>query len=151
MTPLETDDFLTAVRAALLADVAECLDANTVLWLLGDADPDESIKANAARCQGVSLLIYDQGGTSQQDEDVILSTAAVELYVSPMKHGRKVDANRRTPAAIRNDIMQKLHRSPTLRNLSPNYDCRVRGYQALSDPEFVAYRITISHSIFLQD
>jgi len=150
MSQLETDAFLTAVRDQLITDVAECEAVNTVVWLLGDNDPDEMIKAAVAKAAGVSVLIYDLGGDAD-DEDMIRAKAVVELYVSPTKTFRKTQQNARTAGAIRNDIMRTLHRSSALRNTSPNYDCRVLSYQPLADPEYVAFRITITHSIYLID
>ncbi len=145
---LEADDFLTAGRDQLVAGVAECETVNTVVWLLGDNDPDELIKAAVAKAAGVSVLIYDLGGDTE-DEDMIRAKAAVELYVDPGKTFRKTQQNGRTAGAIRNDIMRTLHRSAALRNTSPNYDCRVISYQPLADDTYIAFRITLSHSIYL--
>lgn len=151
-TSIETDTFLDAVKTALLAceDLPELSAAAVAVWHHGDTDPDDEIKDATAKSKGVAALIYDLGGDAAGDDaDVITATAAVELYVSAPKHSRKVDATRRHGGEIRDSIMRCLHRHADLRNTAAFFDCRVTGYTPLADPEFTAWRITLTRSIYL--
>lgn len=151
MASLETDAFLIAVRAALLAEteaLPELAENNVSVWHHGANDPDEDIRNSIARGQGVAALIYDLGGDETgPDTDIITALAAVELYVSPTK--RRASAGHRLGGEIRDAIMRSLHRHSTLRNTAAFFDTRVRGYEPLADPEFTAWRITLSRSIYL--
>lgn len=152
-TNLDTDDFLVAVRQALLDATAlpELVDANVVEWHHGESDPDEDIKAAAAKCGGVSVLIYDEGGDEDEpDSDLITAQAQVELYVDTTKRNRRKTPALRLGGAIRDDIMRTLHRHPALRNTAAFADTRTRGYRVLADPEYAAWRITLTRKIYLQ-
>lgn len=151
MTSLETDAFLTAVRSALLAATAcpELTEANVRTWHHGDTDPAEDIEAAAAKCGGVAVLIYDLGGNETgQEADVIRAEAAVELYVAAARRPRR-QPGIRLGGEIRDSIMRSLHRHADLRNTAAFFDTRVSGYAPLADPEFAAWRITLSRSIYL--
>lgn len=150
LTSLETDSFLDAVKTALLAsaDLPELATANVAVWHHGDGDPDEAVREGIAKAGGVAVLVYDLGGTADS-EDTIRADAAVELYISPGKRSRKVDAARRLGGEIRDSIMRCLHRHTDLRNTAAFFDCKVSGYVPLADPEFVAWRITLSRNIYL--
>lgn len=152
---LETDAFLNALRAILIAPgtgVAElAADEAVVVWHSGESDPDEDIKNGMAKTKGVSALIYDLGGEAGEDQDTITASAAVELFVDTSKRNRRKTPALRLGSQIRNEIMRKLHRAAALRNTAAFFDCRVRGYQPLADPDYTAWRITVSHTIYLDD
>jgi len=147
-----TDSFLDAVKTALLAsdDLAELSAGAVAVWHHGESDPDESIQDAISKCKGVACLIYDLGGTAAGgDADVLTAEAAVELYVSTPKRSRKVTPSLRLGGEIRDSIMRCLHRHPDLRNTAAYFDTRVQGYAPLADPEFTAWRITLTRSIYL--
>lgn len=149
MASLETDDFLIAVKAALIAsdDLGELTTDNVTVWHHGENDPNEDIQAGARKCKGVSALVYDLGGSeADADADAITADAVVELYVMTQK---RRGASDRKGGEIRDSIMRCLHRHTTLRNNAAYFDTRVRGYEPLADPEFTAWRIFLSRSIYL--
>ena len=148
---LQTDEFLEAVGAVLIAaaGVPELIAKNVIVWQHGTTDPDEDIAASIGKTGGVSVLIYDLGGDAT--DDVLTSEAAVELYVATTKRNRRADPTLRVGSQIRNSIMRALHRNAELQNLAPYFDCRVIGYTPLDDGEFSAWRITITHTIYLAD
>lgn len=149
MSSLETDAFLIAVSDALIAaaDLDELSAANITVWHHGENEPDEFIQASSRKSKGVSVIVYDLGGTAPDAEaDTIVAEAVVELYVMTQK---RRDAADRKGGAIRDSIMRALHRNSTLRNNAAYHDTRVRGYEPLADPEFTAWRIYLSRSIYL--
>lgn len=151
-TSLETDAFLTAVRA-LLTDgaIPELTAAGVVEYHHGETDPDEDIKAACAKCNGVSALVYDEGGDETgEDSDMIEALAYVELFVDTTKRNRRKTPSLRRGGEIRDAIMRHLHRHPSLRNTAAWADARTRGYRTLADPDFAAWRITLSRKIYLQ-
>jgi hypothetical protein len=151
MSSLETDAFLIAVRDILTDGTIEELSADNVSqWHHGVTDPDEDIRAAVAKCNGVAVLIYDLGGSETgEGSDMIDAEAAVELYVATPKRNRRKNPNLRLGGEIRDAILRLLHRHASLRNTAAFADCRVKSYQALDDPEFAAWRITLSRKIYL--
>lgn len=147
-TSLETDDFLTAVRSVLIAGTIPELEAkNVVEWHHGDTDPLEDTGKGNALVKGVAVIIYDNGGDEDSaDADMISAEASVELFVDTTK--RRGSGNRKG-GQIRDAIMRLLHRHSTLRNTAAFADCRVSGYQTISDPDFAAWRITLTRRIYL--
>jgi hypothetical protein len=151
-THLDTDDFLVAVRTILIGSelLPELEDANVVQWHHGETDPDEDIKTAIAKCGGVSVLIYDEGGDEDSpDADLIEAVAYVELYVDTTKRNRRKNTSLRLGGQIRDEIMRLLHRHADLRNTAAFADTRCRGYRTLADPEFAAWRITLTRKIYL--
>lgn len=150
-TSLETDGFLTAVRDLLISGViAELTETNVVEWHHGVTDPDEDIKGAVAKCDGVAVLIYDRGGDeSGEDADLIQAEAVVELFVDTTKRNRRKTPALRRGGEIRDAMMRLMHRHPTLRNTAAYADSRVKGYQVIEDPEFAAWRITLTRKIYL--
>lgn len=148
---LETDEFLDAIRGVLIAGVDELTADGVAVWHHGETDPDDDVKSGIAKCKGVSVLIYDLGGDAGADEDVLKSTAAVELYIDPTKRNRRTHSELRLGSQIRNAIMRLLHRNRALRNQSASFDCRCRSYTPLVDPDYVAWKITVSHTIYLEE
>lgn len=150
---LETDEFLDALRDTLLAPgtgIPELTDKAVSVWHAGESDPDDDVKSGIAKTKGVAVLIYDLGGDADKDEDFIKATAAVELFIDASKRNRRVNPELRLGSQIRNSIMRLLHRNADLRNTAAYFDCRVSGYTPLTDPEFVAWRITVSHTLYLE-
>lgn len=151
---MNVDAFLDAVKALLIHEengVSELRDLNTVVWHHGSTDPDEDIKNGIAKCDGVMVLIYDLGGENDNaDEPIIAAECAVELYVDPTKRNRRKTPALRLAGEIRDDIMVTLHRAAALNDSAHCHgDVLVKSYKPLADPDFTAYRITLSRSIFL--
>lgn len=152
MASLETDSFLTAVRTVLLdaASLPELTLANMVVWHHGETDAAEDISSASAKCGGVAVIIYDLGGNeTSPTSDILQADAVVELYIQTSKRPRS-RAGVRLGGEIRDSIMRALHRAAPLRNTAAFFDSRVTGYQPLADPEFTAWRITLSRSIYLE-
>lgn len=155
---LETDVFLTALKAVLLAAETSALKAlpeatadNVILWHHGVTDPADDIAAGIAKCKGVSFLIYDLGGDEvDKDSDALTTTVIIELYVDTTKRNRTTHPELRLGGQIRDAVMRKVHRHPDLRNKPAFFDTRVRGYVPLADDEVTAWRISISRTFFLQ-
>jgi hypothetical protein len=148
---LETDDFLDGIRTVLLAGIPELSDEKSVVvWHSGESDPDEDVKAGMMKTKGVSVLIYDTGGDTEGDDDTVGARVNVELYVDTTKRNRRKNPDLRYGSQIRTSIMRLLHRNRSLRNVAVYFDCRVKGYEVLSDPEFAAWRITLAHNIYLE-
>lgn len=153
----QPDDFLDAL-ASLLADeddgVAEFTADNIVVWHHGEADPDEDIQRGMKKCRAVSLLIHDLGGETDPQapsNPVISHEVALDLYVDPTKRNRRADSTLRLAGAIRDDIMRKVYRAHSLRGTQHSFfDTRVLRWSPLDDPDYVAYRITVSRPISLE-
>ena len=147
---IETDPFLDALKDLLISseDIPELVEGNVAVWHHGVTDPDEDIANSITKFGGISVLVYDLGG-NVADEDIIGAAAAIEFFVDTTKRNRRANTALRLGGEIRDAIMRLVHRNITLRNLSPNFDCRVTGYSPLADAEFAAWRITVSHSIYL--
>lgn len=151
---LETNEFLEAIRSVLIAEdtgIPELTAEGVTVWQHGETDPDEDVKAGISKCKGVSVLIYDQGGDAGEDEDVMKATAAVELYIDTTKRNRRKTPSLRLGSQIRNEIMRLLHRNEDLRNTAAIFDCRCQSYTPLNDPDYVAWRMTVSHTIYLDE
>lgn len=153
---MNVDAFLDAVKALLIHPdngVAELVDLNTVVWHHGATDPDEDIKAGIGKCDGVSVLIYDIGGDNAEDvagEPIIAAECIVELFIDTTKRNRRKTPALRLGGAIRDDIMVTLHRASSLNNSGHCHGAAVvKGYKPLVDPEYTAWKITLSRSIFL--
>lgn len=151
---MDVDAFLDAVKALLIhpdEGVAELEDLNTVVWHHGSTDPDDDIKSGIAKCDGVMVLIYDLGGeNSDADEPIIAAECAVELFIDTTKRNRRKTPSLRLAGEIRDDIMVTLHRASQLNDSAHCHgDATVKGYKPLVDPDFTAWRITLSRSIFL--
>lgn len=148
---LDTDALLDAIRTQLLAGIAELSDDKAVVvWHQGESDPDDDIKNGIAKTKGVSVLIYDEGGAAAEDADTLACTVALELYVDTTKRQRKNHPTTRYASEIRNAIMRLLHRNPSLRQNAPYFDCRVKSYTPLADPDYAAWQIVLSHTIYLE-
>lgn len=150
------DEFLDAVKEQLThpdSGVAELTAANVIVWHHGLSDPDEDIKTAVGKCQGVSVLVYDQGGDADPEDaasPVIISQLAIELFLDPSKRNRRKSPSLRTAGSIRDDIMRCLHLSAILLDASHcHMESHIKGYKPLADPDYVAYRIRLDRPIAL--
>jgi hypothetical protein len=147
-TNLETDAFLTAVRDVLIGgSIPELAAKNVVEWHHGESDPLEDTGKGNALIKGVAVILYDNGGTEDDaNADMISAEASVELFVDTTK---RRGSELRKGGEIRDAIMRLLHRHSSLRNTAAFADCRVSGYQVIADPDFAAWRITLTRRIYL--
>jgi hypothetical protein len=148
MSVAENDSFMDALRTYLIGQVEELAEAGVVVYHHGESDPDEDVKNGAAKCQGVSALIFELGGDA--DEDMIPEQYAVELYVDTTKRNRRKTPALRLAGAIRAEMLRAIHRTATLRDCGHAlFDTRVVGWKPLEDPAYVACRITLERKFFL--